>query len=606
MAISLVIMAGSYILTEKSWKILERREEAEGRAGESSNGSAGKDGSPETAEEMSAALSNRSKSSLASVQKKENSEDSLISKSTNKNDITIRSINIIAIIILVIYIIMLVLMQPGFFVYDAGDELKMVESGIYTTHHPLLHVLFLGKTITWGKSVFGSYNAGIIAYLLIQIALLAIVCREALILLKKLEIRNRLITATGVFFAACPTMIMFALCSSKDALFTAALLMTILCLTEMAVKKKVIFAGWNDGRSDGQGICSNNISDDVTSSNSHSNEMSQKDIKDQTKEQSSEIKLICKVVLSAALMMLLRHNGMYAWIVFAVLFALTILLKTIYYKKHNANSNQFTPHLTRAIVFILPLVIYLAVTSGLTAAVHATGGEHQEILSVPIQQLARVYKYETDEFRPDQKDLMLRLMTDENWRSYEPKLSDNVKMTFNNAVYEQNKAQFFQMWFDVGIRNPIAYAKAWLLTSYENWYPFAIIDCYTGHSVYDFTYGESSYFEFNAQPPAEAKPVIPALYELFRQFSLETWPQRTPFFHFFFSPASLFWFFIFTMMYSWYRRRYRLLLVGLLPLLVWMTVLLGPCTLVRYVLILWFAWPLFLAMLLDGSKFSHS
>ena len=244
-------------------------------------------------------------------------------------------------------------------------------------------------------------------------------------------------------------------------------------------------------------------------------------------------------------------------------------------------------------------------TSGLTAAVHATGGEHQEILSVPIQQLARVYKYETDEFRPDQKDLMLRLMTDENWRSYEPKLSDNVKMTFNNAVYEQNKAQFFQMWFDVGIRNPIAYAKAWLLTSYENWYPFAIIDCYTGHSVYDFTYGESSYFEFNAQPPAEAKPVIPALYELFRQFSLETWPQRTPFFHFFFSPASLFWFFIFTMMYSWYRRRYRLLLVGLLPLLVWMTVLLGPCTLVRYVLILWFAWPLFLAMLLDGSKFSR-
>ena len=605
MAISLVIMVGSYILTEKSWKILERREEAEGRVGESSNGSAGKDGSPETAEEMSAALSNRSKSSLASVQKKENSEDSLISKSTNKNDITMRDINIIAVIIPTIYIIMLVLMQPGFFVYDAGDELKMVESGIYTTHHPLLHVLLLGKTITWGKSALGSYNAGVIAYLLIQIALLAIVCREALILLKKLGIRNRLIRAAGVFFAACPTMIMFALCSSKDALFTAALLMAILCLTEMAVEKKVIFAGWNDGRSDRQEIRSNTISDDVTSSNSHSNEMSQKDIKDQTKEQNSEIKLICKVVLSAAFMMLLRHNGMYAWIVFAVLFALTILLKTIYYKKHNANSNQFTPHLTRAIVFILPLVIYLAATSGLTAAVHATGGEHQEILSVPIQQLARVYKYETDEFRPDQKDLMLRLMTDENWRSYEPKLSDNVKMTFNNAVYEQNKAQFFQMWLNIGMRNPIAYAKAWLLTSYENWYPFAIIDCYTGHSVYDFTYGESSYFEFNAQPPAEVKPVIPALYELFRQFSLETWPQRTPFFHFFFSPASLFWFFIFTMMYSWYRRRYRLLLVGLLPLLVWMTVLLGPCTLVRYVLILWFAWPLFLAMLLDGSKFSR-
>ena len=468
MAISLVIMAGSYILTEKSWKILERREEAERRVGESSNGSAGKDGSPETAEEMSAALSNRSKSSLASVQKKENSEESLISKSTNKNDITIRSINIIAAIIPIIYVTMLVLMQPGFFVYDAGDELKMVESGIYTTHHPLLHVLLLGKTITWGKSSFGSYNAGVIAYLLIQIALLAIVCREALILLKKLEIRNRLIRAAGVFFAACPTMIMFALCSSKDALFTAALLMTILCLTEMAVEKKVIFAGWNDGRSDRREIRSNTISDDVTSSNSHSNEMSRKDIKDQTKEQSSEIKLICKVVPSAAFMMLLRHNGMYAWIVFAVLFALTILLKAIYYKKHNANSNQFTPHLTRAIVFILPLVIYLAVTSGLTAAVHATGGEHQEILSVPIQQLARVYKYETDEFRPDQKDLMLRLMTDENWRSYEPKLSDNVKMTFNNAVYEQNKAQFFQMWINVGMRSPIAYAKAWLLTSYEN------------------------------------------------------------------------------------------------------------------------------------------
>ena len=58
---------------------------------------------------------------------------------------------------------------PGFFVYDAQDELNEVLTRTFSTHHPLLHVLLLGGTIAIFHKLTGSWNGGIFVYTFLPI-----------------------------------------------------------------------------------------------------------------------------------------------------------------------------------------------------------------------------------------------------------------------------------------------------------------------------------------------------------------------------------------------------------------------------------------------------
>ncbi len=57
---------------------------------------------------------------------------------------------------------------PGFFVYDAQEELNEVLTRTFTTHHPLLHVLILGGVVALFHKLTGSWNLGIFAYSVFQ------------------------------------------------------------------------------------------------------------------------------------------------------------------------------------------------------------------------------------------------------------------------------------------------------------------------------------------------------------------------------------------------------------------------------------------------------
>lgn len=70
-----------------------------------------------------------------------------------------------------------------------------------------------------------------------------------------------------------------------------------------------------------------------------------------------------------------------------------------------------------------------------------------------------------------------------------------------------------------------------------------------------------------------------------------------------FSPGCLFWCFAFSLSYLLYRRKYHILPAYLPVLLVWLTVILGPTYLPRYVLIFWYGLPLFMGVLLCEERF---
>ena len=424
---------------------------------------------------------------------------------------------------------------PGFFVYDAQDELNEVLTRTFTTHHPLLHVLLLGGTIALFHKISGSWNVGIAAYIFLQMLVITAAFAYVVTYLKKKGLDKKIRFLWLAFFGLFPTIVMYTLCSCKDGMFSALLLMVTVLLVQLVEDSGAFL---------------------------------------------SDKRKVIGFVVCAFLMPMFRHNGFYAYLVF-IPFAL------FYFRK------EIKPILLGCL--LLPVALYL-LCSGLLSAVLAKDAvtHHQEMLTVPIMQLARVYSYDKDSISDDDKAVIESYIPKENLEKYTPRVSDLVKVDFDNTHYEKDKAAFWKVWGKLLVEHPAAYLNAWLLTSYGYWYPPAIINVYKGNSVYSFTYDSSSYFGYEVEPPGERKSLIPVIDELYRYISIGSFQQDSPVMRLFFTPGMYVIIYMFVFAYRLYKRRFDGILPFLPMILTFCTILLGPTYLVRYCLYLWLCLPLLL------------
>lgn len=427
---------------------------------------------------------------------------------------------------------------PGFFVYDAQDEWVQVASRVFNTHHPLVHVLLLGGIVCAVHKFTGSYNLGIACYMVVQMLIVSGGFTYLLSFMRRRGVSKGIRILSLFYFAFFPVIVMFTLCSAKDTLFAMALLMLLLALLDMGTFQEDFFASR---------------------------------------------KKMAFFVLSAAAMMLLRKNGVYA---FAVLSPVLLL----YHRKYSKKA---------AGLVVAAVLSYVLVNAGLTVILHAESGENQEILTVPIQQLARTYKFNREVFEAEDIDTLHEILPEEALVLYNPKLSDPVKVQFRNEAFAADRFKYINLWMRIGLKKPLSYINAWLVNSYGFWYPDTVIDVYSGNSVFTFTYGDSSYFGYEVELPGERDSKIPWLDEAYRKLALEISQEKIPIWSMLYSPGGIFWCIAFVFAYVLYRRRYHIVIPYLMVLLVWMTVLLGPTYLPRYVLIFWFGMPLFAAMLAE-------
>ncbi len=437
---------------------------------------------------------------------------------------------LLAVLFLLCWMPVFLAVYPGFFVYDAQDELVQMQTRNFTTHHPLAHVALLGGIVLAGNKLAGSYNAGIAAYTLFQMFFMAGVFTYTVSYMKRRGVRPWLLALTVLYFAFFPVIVMFTLCSAKDGIFTGALLLLVISTAEMGREQERFFAGWKQPLLFGG---------------------------------------------SALVMMSFRHNGMYA-------FAVMIPVLLLYMK----GCRKKTAVLAGSV-----LAAYFLVTAGLTGLLSASDAENQEMLTVPIQQLARTWKYEKQDLSEEELGTLYEILPEEILPYYTAKVSDGVKIWFDNEAFVADPAKYGKLWLQIGLRHPFTYLNAWLMTSYGFWYPDTVIDVYRGNGVFTFTYGDSSFFGYEVEQPGVRESKLPWLDEWYRRMSLEVAQQRIPVISMLFSPGFLFWVFSFTGGYAFYRKRYGLALPFLLILSVWLTVILGPTYLPRYVLILWFALP---------------
>lgn len=450
----------------------------------------------------------------------------------------------------------LLAVYPGFFVYDAQEEWLQVASRNFTTHHPLVHVLLLGGIVCAVHKVTDSYNLGIACYMTVQMLIVSGCFTYLLVFMRRRKVAKGVRIASLVYFAFFPVIVMFTLCSAKDTIFTAALLMLLLALIDLGSDSGRFFASRNQ---------------------------------------------MALFVLSALAMMLFRKNGVYAFAVMALILLLYVN-KKFYSGKTIRDSHEEAqrPYLRKmALLLAIIFASYFMINSVLILALHAKNEENQEILTVPIQQLARTYKFNPEAFDPEDVAALHAVLPEEALVLYNPKLSDPVKVHFRNNVYAANKTRYAKLWLKIGLRKPLSYINAWLMNSYGFWYPDTVIDVYSGNTVFTFTYDESSYFGYEVEEPGYRDSKIPWLDKAYRKLSLEISQEKVPIYSMLYSPGGIFWGIAFVFAYMLYRKKYHIVVPYLMVLIVWLTVILGPTYLPRYVLIFWFGIPLFAAMLLE-------
>ncbi len=289
---------------------------------------------------------------------------------------------------------------------------------------------------------------------------------------------------------------------------------------------------------------------------------------------------LIRLVLFSVLACLFRNNGIYAILLFSFF---AILMNKKYRLK----------------IFLLSLsllFIYAGCSKGLEYGLQAKRGGKIEMLSVPLQQFARAYRdHNADFLEEEELEFLYTVVSHDTLMSYNPFSSDNVKNYIYNDTLFANIRDLFKLWMKAGIEHPMAYLQAFLENTYQAWYP--------GTSIYDKPGAEETfYFTIDMSGKVQRETKFPSLLTFYKKISTDYYYQKIPVVRILFSVGAMFWIALLTFFYGVYKKRFEIIMPMILVLAYCFTNLLGPISLVRYYLILFYGFPVFISFLLSGDN----
>ena len=115
---------------------------------------------------------------------------------------------------------------PGIFAYDAPNQIIQVLNSSYSTHHPIVHTILMGRLFQLGH-VLGDNNLGVLFYSLMQMFILAFSFAYCLNSLYKLGLKKKYtVILTGIIILF-PVNSILAVSLTKDVLFAAFTLLFV-------------------------------------------------------------------------------------------------------------------------------------------------------------------------------------------------------------------------------------------------------------------------------------------------------------------------------------------------------------------------------------------
>ena len=420
---------------------------------------------------------------------------------------------------------------PGGFAYDALGEWEQFKNQMITSHHPVIHVCVVGGLLEFFHDLTGSYNVGIAVYTFCQMVIMANIFAIALRIMKKLHFPGIFQWIAFLFWGFSPVIQLFSISVTKDVVFTGMELLFFLYVLWFYRDRADFF------------------------------------------QKPGRLVAFCVVALCT---MILRNNGLY---IVAIMLIYMLFGSRQYWKRFG-------------LMLFGILVAYGLYVGPFYSALDVEAGGIEEMLSVPLQQMARVHRYDYESLSQEDLELLYQVVPKENLDLYRSTVSDFVKSGFQKEAFDANKGEFIKLWIKWGLEHPLTYVNSFLINTVDFWYPGAVVDGYMHAN------DRSSYFDYQVDEPGTEIVLLPKVHEFYEAISHDAAAQKVPFAFLVLSPG---WYLIVSLvifLYLWYQRSYRLMQPMFILVLSVLTVLLGPVALVRYVLILYYAFPVVLGMFL--------
>lgn len=418
----------------------------------------------------------------------------------------------------------LIASYPGIYGYDSIYQLTYYTTGEISLHHPLIHTYLLGFCVWTLGNMFGDLKIGFLIYSLIQMICLSGAFALIYTYMKKRRCPGIIRIIFLIIFMFLPTNALMSFSSTKDVFYTAFFAIVVLFFMQASEKPELL----------------------------------------------NKNKFIFTLALFIFLQCIFRSQGIYVFL-FAILFAFILWRK--YWKK-------------LFLLLLICLVSYGLYSGPITMICNGKEFDSlHEMMSVPCVQLSKAALDNSDELsESDFQKIELYIPNYKAYYNYESN-ADALKNTFNSEAFKENPMDFIKLWISVGIKTPLTYIDAFARITIGLWYP-------------DMNYNDPEawhpYWEYRSteQLPQDIERVIVErdtpnfmnwLSTKLEKLTYENTYQTVGVISMLFSSGLMCW--ILWLYAGWciYVRRYRFLVPMLFVFGLWLTTMLGPVILYRYV-----------------------
>lgn len=439
---------------------------------------------------------------------------------------------------------------PGICSYDIPAQMTQILTGQYNTHHPLIHTLLMEGFYRLGN-IAGNDNLGIGLYTFLQMVVLAGTMAGMIAVWTRWKLKRWQGILLTLYCALLPVNGYMSITTTKDIFFA-------------------IFVIWFFV---GIYVYLN-------------------------KEEKCTKVIHPLLIVAAAGVCLFRNNGKYALAVIWGVLAIMLLCNAMKKRKLRKWMGLFTD-------ISIGLIGGCLVAACLAKGLNASPGDKREMLSMPIQQLARTFVYhggagilpEDDNTMENQdKELIKELFLNESYKYYRPEISDPVKRHTNTYVVRYRTGEFVKTYLNLLREYPGDFINAALEVN-AGW--FSLTD--KSHATINqfeikegFGYIQTNWSKELGGTNLYQDSKWPWLRERMNSFADNNTYLQIPLVRYLVAPGIYLWGYLLLAIWLLLHKKYNDLLPFTWVLGYYGTLILGPTVQMRYLYPLMIAFPFFL------------
>lgn len=448
---------------------------------------------------------------------------------------TIKGFFVIAIVFLLLWLPYFLNYYPGITSFDTNYQLLQGFHAVdYSNHHPILHTVIITFITKIGYSLTHSYNFGIALCSVIQMIACACTFSFVIYYMRKKCTNRKVVILTFIFFAFCPFVPQFSIAVWKDVPFTLCMTIFIIFLIEIIINDNKIL----------------------------------KNIK---------YKVLLAIIIT--LLMFFRNNGIY---IIMLTFPFVVIFKRKLWKQI-------------IITFLIPMIFYSFITGPVFEKLNIEKSSSREMLSIPIQQMARIVKYKYNDIMDSEKDIINQYIPIEKaGELYDPTISDPIKNEFNDDNYNKDKMKLFKLYFKLALKYPEETIEAFICNTYGYYYP-EVVTYAVATGTYKSPFEAEQFLDIYLDPIVK----IPIIDKMINSI----YEKKIPIVSLIANIGFWFWIFISMAMYCIYKRKYEMLLIYIPIGILYLTCLASPVSgELRYIYSMFTCMPLLIPYSIENKN----